>query len=99
MCASRRWPLRAHPLNGVGHHGPAQCPGPDFRYPNLWKRWGRPLSIFWLPMQYHITTLPPASPKAKEGLRAALPFPLPTQQVLTVKEALAGRDARGRGSW
>ena len=49
---------------------------------------GQAFVYFLAPYDYHLTTLPPASPKAGEGLREPLPFPLPIQQVLTVKEAL-----------
>ena len=46
------------------------------------------LTFFLDPYDYRVTTRPPASPQAKQGLRAALPLPLPHDQVMTVKEAL-----------
>lgn len=59
-----------------------------FSLPETVETVGQALAYFLAPSQYHITTLPPASPRAVEGLQASLPFPLPIQRVLTVKEAL-----------
>lgn len=59
-----------------------------FSLPESVETVGQALAYFLAPSDYHVTTLPPASPKAREALRAALPFPLPIQRVLTVKEAL-----------
>ena len=58
---------------------------------------GQAFVYFLAPYGYHLTTLPPASPKAVEGLREPLPFPLPIQQVLTVKEALLAVTPPGWG--
>ncbi len=46
------------------------------------------LTFFLDPYDYEVITRPPASPQAKQGLREALPLPLPHDQVMTVKEAL-----------
>ena len=59
-----------------------------FSLPDSVETVGEAFLYFLAPSQYHVSTLPPASPRAREGFRAALPFPLPIQHVLTVKEAL-----------
>ncbi len=79
--------LCAHPLSGWAITDPLNAQV-RFSLPESVETVGQAFVYFLAPSQYHITTLPPASPKAKEGLRAALPFPLPVQKVLTVKEAL-----------
>ncbi len=47
---------------------------------------GQAYAYFLAPSGYHLTTLPPASPEASQGFRAALPFPLPVQEVLTIRK-------------
>ncbi len=79
--------LCIHPLSGWAITDPFNAQV-RFSLPDRVKTVGQALAYFLAPSQYHLTTLPPASPKAGEGLRAGLPFPLPIQQVLTVKEAL-----------
>ncbi len=79
--------LCLHPLSGWAMTDPLNTQV-RFMLPHTVNTVGQALAYFLAPSQYHLTTLPPASPKAGEGLRAELPFPLPIQQVLTVKEAL-----------
>ncbi len=59
-----------------------------FALPDSVRTVGQAYTYFLAPSAYHITTLPPASPQASRGFRTALPFPLPVQEVLTIKKAL-----------
>jgi hypothetical protein len=79
--------LWVYPLTGWAITDPLNAQV-RFSLPDSVETVGQALTYFLAPSQYRLTTLPPASPKAREGLRAALPFPLPIQRVLTVKEAL-----------
>lgn len=79
--------LCADPLTGWAITDPLNAQV-RFSLPESVDTVGQAFVYFLAPYGYHLTTLPPASPRASEGLRAPLPFPLPIQQVLTVKEAL-----------
>lgn len=59
-----------------------------FSLPDSVNTVGEAFVYFLASSHYQVTILPPASPRAREGFRASLPFPLPVQQVLTVKQAL-----------
>ena len=79
--------LWVYPLTGWAITDPLNAQV-RFSLPDSVDTVGQALTYFLAPSQYRLTTLPPASPKAREGLHSALPFPLPIQRVLTVKQAL-----------